>query len=186
MRFFLHQIIEIKNFGVKLVCVDEHGQSHILDRAYTPFFYAVDLPKRYYNDVRPCKVEPSAQTKPYIGFTTESRNVIKMRTFKRHMTTWLNVHEMDTSISRQFCEEYNLNPSCWFNPETMQKCEDQDSVPNFLICSYDIECYSLSGEFPLATNESDCITMICLSFQRMNGGSVASRINPRCTILHRL
>ena len=114
MKLFLHQVAEIKNFGVKLVCIDEDGKSHILDKPYTPYFYAIDLPKRYYNDIRPCTVEPSTQTKPFIGFTTSPRTVVKMRTFKRHMITWNQIHETDTPISRQFCEEFGLNPSCWF------------------------------------------------------------------------
>ena len=176
MKLFLHQIAEIKNFGVKLVCLDEDGTSYMLDKAYTPYFYAVDLPKRYYNDIRPCTVEASPQTKPFIGFTMQPRTVVKMRTFKRRLLTWNQIHEVDTPIARQFCEESNLNPSCWFDSTTMQKCENQDDVPNFLLCSFDIECYSASGDFPVATNESDCITMICLSFQRLKGGAINSHI----------
>ena len=168
MKLFLHQIAEIKNFGVKIVCIDDTGQSHVMDQAYTPYFFAVDLPKRYYGDIRPCTVEPSIQAKPFVGFTTTPRNVVKMRTFKRTMITWNQIHEMDTPIARQFCEELNLNPSCWFETETMQKVECQNDVPNFLLCSFDIECYSASGDFPVSTNESDCITMICSSFQRMS------------------
>ena len=43
MKLFLHQIVDIKNFGVKLVCIDEYGKSYMLDKPYVPYFFAVDL-----------------------------------------------------------------------------------------------------------------------------------------------
>ena len=133
------------------------------------------MPHRYRRDVK-CTIEDSAQTRPYIGYCETVHKVVKMRTFNRRMITWKNIHETDTPIVRQFCEEFNLNPSCWFDPLTFEKNPDQDEVPNFLMCSFDIECYSETGEFPDANKTTDCVTMICLSFQRLKGGSITSHV----------
>ena len=176
MLLFLFQIGYIKNFGVRLVCLDESGNVHYLDKPYTPYFFAVDMPPRYRRDIKNCTVEESPQTKPYIGYSDKIYKVVKMRTFNRRMATWKNIHETDAPIERQFSEEYNLNPSCWFDSETMQLTPNQEKVPDFMICSFDIECYSESGEFPDANKPTDCITMICLSFQRFSGGRIQSYV----------
>ena len=78
------------------------------------------MPPRYRRDIKKCTVEIAPQQKPYIGYTDKIHQVVKMRTFNRKMVTWKNIHETDAPIERQFSEENNLNPSCWFDSETMQ------------------------------------------------------------------
>jgi DNA polymerase elongation subunit (family B) len=144
-----------------------------MDKVYTPYFYAVNLPKRYYKDVKDSTIEESEQLKPYIGYCENEENVIKIRTHARSMMTWVDIFETKTPIERQWCEESKIFPSSWFDEDTMLKV-NQDVVPNLLLCSFDIECYSSTGLFPSASNPNDCVTMICMSFQRMHGGDINS------------
>ena len=173
MPLFLLHVCETKNIGIRLTCIDECNNIRIIDKEYTPYFYAVDLPKRYYNDIRGSVIETSIQKKPYIGFCEKDQNVVKVRTHKRSMMTWIQIYETNTPIERQWCEEFKIFPSTWFNEDTMTKVQ-QDIVPNILLCSFDIECYSSTGLFPTALNTTDCITMICISFQRIHGGDIIS------------
>ena len=43
---------------------------------------------------------------------------------------------------------------------------DNKSVPPLVFASWDIECFSRSGGFPMASNQSDVICTICTTFQR--------------------
>ena len=60
MQLFLFQILEVKNYGVKLVCLAADGTVHFIDKPYTPYFYAVNMPVRYRRDIKKCTVETSA------------------------------------------------------------------------------------------------------------------------------
>ena len=169
MQLFLFQILEVKNYGVKLVCLTADGSVQFIDKPYTPYFYAVNMPVSYRRDIKKSTVETSQQTKPYIGFVDEEHKVIKMRSYTRGMITWKNIHETNAPMARQFCEENNLSPSSWFDSESMTVVtENQSAVPDFLICAFDIECYSATGAFTDASNAADTITMICLSFERLS------------------
>ena len=53
---------------------------------------------------------------------------------------------------------------------------DINEIPPLKIMSFDIECYSKSGDFPLATNKDDSIIQIGTSFQR-----ITFQPYPRCS-----
>lgn len=42
---------------------------------------------------------------------------------------------------------------------------DMDTPPPIVLASFDIECYSASGGFPVAENEGDAIKVVCTCFQ---------------------
>lgn len=177
MQLFLFHVIEVVKKGVQLICLSADGAVHILDKPYMPYFYAVNMPVAFRRDIKHSTVEASAQTKPYIGYVDTDHKVIKIRSHTRRMITWLGTHENNVPIARQFSEESGLNPSCWFDLDTMKKIDDQDTIPDFLLCSFDIECYSSTGAFPSADIESNAVVMICLSFQRFSGkGCIHSHV----------
>ena len=61
------------------------------------------------------------------------------------MMTWIQIFETKTPMER---EELKLFPSSWFDEKVMVKVQ-QDVVPNILLCSFDIECYSERAYFHL-------------------------------------
>jgi DNA polymerase delta subunit 1 len=175
MHLYLLKATYIQKRGVSLTCVDADGGVHMLFEQYTPYFYAVDLPKRYHRDIK-CTIEESTETKPYIGYSERSRNVIKMRTHNRRLLTWKDIHETKAPVVRQFFEERGLAPG-WFDTDTMQSLADTAKPPpNLLVASFDVEAYSESREFTDASKPSDLITMIAISFQRLHGGPVTTHI----------
>jgi len=177
VMLYLFAIREVKNFGVLLTCVDEDGNVQSIRREYAPWLVTVGLPKRWYKDNRKAKVEETTLKRPFVGFTEQEQDVVKFRTHKRHVNTWRGyMHEQTTPLVRQFCEENHLFPG-WFDPDTMRNIDAATKMPpNILLASYDVECYSKSREFPDASKESDCITMIATSFQRLHGGATASHV----------
>jgi DNA polymerase elongation subunit (family B) len=177
---YLLSIREIRNYGVLITGIAEDGKVHELRREYTPWLITVGLPKRFTKDLRKAKEEEETQlNRPFVGFTEHpQKNIVKFRTHNRYVKSWKrHAYEWDSPVTRQFSEELNLFPG-WFDPETMTNVnvDDTKAPPNILIASYDIEVYSESRKFPDAANESDCVTMIATTFQRLHGGQMASHV----------
>ena len=53
----------------------------------------------------------------------------------------------------------------------MHKAADQQRTAPLVVCSYDIECYSASGDFPDANKPEDPLTMIGATYRNMGTGA---------------
>ena len=176
MMLYLLTIQEIKNFGVLITAITESGEVREIRQEYTPWMVTVGLPKRYYKDSRKATVEATNLKRPFVGFCEGEQDVVKFRTHQRDVSTWRRyAHEVETPLVRQFCEERKLYPG-WFDSESMQSVHSKTVPPNVLVASYDAECYSKSRDFPDASKESDCVTMIATSFQRLLGGPIKRHV----------
>jgi DNA polymerase delta subunit 1 len=167
---YLLKIRERKRKGVTLTCVDKQGKHHRIDRDFVPHFYVVDLPPRYMKDHRTAVIEPVSGIKPYIGYTSKTQEVLKFTTHKRRLNTWGQVYETRTPLTRQFLEEHNLSPG--WNDIEVGRLPEMTDTPDLYTCSFDIECYSPSREFPDPNKPSNRITSIAMAFRRLHGGII--------------
>jgi DNA polymerase delta subunit 1 len=74
---------------------------------------------------------------------------------------WVHIerfHDAETRISR--CTKEVKVHFQWVSPSEVT------ATPPLVIASFDIECYSASGGFPVAENEGDTINVICTCFEK--------------------
>ena len=85
---------------------------------------------------------------------------------------WIQVHDAKAAVrtSKVRAQTHVIAASVSRLPEPAM------SVPPLLVCSYDIECYSATGDFPKATNPVDIVTMIGCSFSRAHEPEVPARV----------
>ena len=75
---------------------------------------------------------------------------------------WLHINSFtETPEEDQLSAHYEVNTT--FSELSPSSVE---SIPPIVFASWDIECYSESGKFPLAENANDVICTICTTFQR--------------------
>ena len=154
---YLLKIREVRNKGVLLTVVSEDGKLKHLEFEFTPHFYAINLPPRYLKDNRKAVIE-NVNLKPWVGYTSKPQKVLKFTTHKRSLPTWSSVYEVKTPILRQFMEHHDIRPGCFTDNLGILKQVDLNDIPNPLITSFDIECYSKSRAFPDAvTAAPNCL-----------------------------
>jgi len=112
----------------------------------------------------------------------------QMRFFKKEMSSKYQTFEGGVDPILKFLHVRNVQPAGWMEveggsnvPESQRisVCDTEivvdfkqvspasvDMVPPLVLASFDIECYSSTGGFPVADNEYDAIKVICTCFQR--------------------
>jgi DNA polymerase delta subunit 1 len=74
---------------------------------------------------------------------------------------WIHIERFSTPEQRiSRCQKEVKVHFQWVTPSTVT------SIPPLIIASFDIECYSASGGFPIAENEGDTINVICTCFEK--------------------
>lgn len=140
--------------------------------------------KLVFNNYKVCKnttyIFRNADKKPIQGY--------EKTTFKLYesnidpMLVFMHVQEISASgwirVSKKKLRAHELS-CCQINISTESKNVkpmDKHSIPGLLTCSFDIECYSSSGEFPDPKKPDNVITQIGSSFQYFGDSNVYKHI----------
>jgi len=109
-----------------------------------------------------------------------------LRMFKKEMGNKYQTFEAGVDPILKFMHVRNIGAASWMQiqgspvveSQRISVCDhelmldfrqvhpaDVDKVPPLVLASFDIECYSSTGGFPVADNEDDAIKVICTCFQ---------------------